>query len=141
MFREIFLEIQFFSRTPRLRANNRPMDLVIGRTEIFLNEVQTRMPFKYGIATVLKAPQVFVRITLSDGTASATGLASDLLPPKWFTKIPEKALEVEIAEMLEVIRNACGIAEGLGGKSVFEIWKQLYQKQHSWGETKGYPPL
>jgi len=75
-------------------------------------QLKTRMPFKYGIATMTEVPMVFVRLEVDvDGTI-ATGTSSDLLPPKWFTKVPDDPLEKEIADMLGVIRQALGQALG-----------------------------
>ena len=95
-------------------------------------ELRTRMPFKYGIATMVQMPQIFVRLRVEVGAKSATGISADLLPPKWFTKIPDKPLAEEIREMLEVIQHALELARGLGGDTVFDLWRELYQAQRQW---------
>ena len=79
-------------------------------------QLKTRMPFKYGIATMTEVPMVFVRIEAEiDGTKTA-GIASDLLPPKWFTKVPEDPPEKEISDMLQVIRQ--GLAKRLAKRRI-----------------------
>ena len=117
------------------------MEIRIEKTELFLNHVRTRLPFKYGIATLVDAPQVFVRVHLRCGTKAATGVSSDILPPKWFTKIPEKALAEEIDEMLLVIRNALSLATTVRANSLFDFWLQFYKLQKQWGDSSGFPPL
>ena len=61
--------------------------------DVHLIDLQTRLPFKYGIATMTRAPQAFVRLQIDADGHQATGVAADLLPPKWFTKIADKPLE------------------------------------------------
>ena len=109
--------------------------------DIHLVNLQTRMPFKYGIATMTRVPHAFIRVRVEvDGKASM-GIAADLLPPKWFTKDPDKAVHDEIFEMIRVIRHAAEASAGLGGESVFEIWRQLYKQQDDWGRQESLPPL
>ena len=104
-------------------------------------QLKTRMPFKYGIATMTEVPMVFVRIEAEiDGTKTA-GIASDLLPPKWFTKVPEDPLEKEISDMLQVIRKALGQALGQAADSAFDLWKLIYDGQSRWAEANNIPAL
>ena len=104
-------------------------------------QLKTRMPFKYGIATMTEVPMVFVRLEVDvDGTI-ATGTSSDLLPPKWFTKVPDDPLEKEIADMLGVIRQALGQALGQTGNSAFELWHSIYKAQSYWAEKNQVPAL
>lgn len=109
--------------------------------DIHLIDLQTRMPFKYGIATMTRAPHAFVRVRVEIDGSISTGIAADHLPPKWFTKIPDKALEVEIDEMLRSIEHAVQAAIDVRGESAYEIWKQLEHKQSVWGGEVQFPPL
>jgi hypothetical protein len=109
--------------------------------DIHLLELQTRLPFKYGIATMTRAPQAFVRLTVEINGRKATGISADLLPPKWFTKLPDKPLDQEVDEMLAVIDHAVGISAGLTGPTVFDVWRQVLAAQDQWGRERGYPPL
>ena len=104
-------------------------------------QLKTRMPFKYGIATMTEVPMVFVRIEAEiDGTKTA-GIASDLLPPKWFTKVPEDPLEKEISDMLQVIRKALSQALGQAADSAFDLWQLIYDRQSRWAEANNIPAL
>jgi len=109
--------------------------------DIHLIELQTRLPFKYGIATMTRAPQAFVRLSVEVNGRIATGIAADLLPPKWFTKIAEKSLDEEIDEMLAVIDHAVACSAGLTGPTVFDVWRQVFERQQRWGRARGYPSL
>ena len=99
------------------------------------------MPFKYGIATMTEVPMVFVRIEAEIGGTKTAGIASDLLPPKWFTKAPEDPLEKEISDMLQVIRKALSQALGQAADSAFDLWKLIYDGQSRWAEANNIPAL
>src|SRR5262245_19494642 len=108
---------------------------------IHVLELQTRMPFKYGIATITRAPHAFVRLEVDiDGVANV-GLAADLLPPKGFTKNPDRSLDDEVAEMANVIEHAMAAAVGLHGDSPFALWRQVWASQAEWGRQHGLAPL
>ena len=82
------------------------MEIRIGSVDLERFDASTRMPFKYGIATMTHLPHVFLRVdALFDGVIRK-GISADHLPPKWFTKDPEKDPLEEIEDMLLVIGNA-----------------------------------
>ena len=121
--------------------NTSVMPAKITGASIHQIQLKTRMPFKYGIATMTEVPMVFVRIEAEiDGTKTA-GIASDLLPPKWFTKVPEDPLEKEISDMLQVIRKALSQALGQAADSAFDLWKLIYDGQSRWAEANNIPAL
>lgn len=109
--------------------------------DVHLIDLQTRLPFKYGIATMTRAPQAFVRLMVEFDGRPATGVSADLLPPRWFTKVADKPLDEEINEMLEVIDHAVGGSAGLSGSTVFDVWRNLFDLQDRWGREHGYPAL
>lgn len=104
-------------------------------------DLHTRMPFKYGIATMTHMPQVFVRLICEVDGLRSEGVSSDLLPPKWFTKIPEKDPQAEIDEMLLVIRHALDCSIGKAGDSAFALWLALKDAQSQWATAQSLPPL
>lgn len=115
-------------------------------TELYLHNLRTRMPFKYGIATLTVAPHLFVRVQVEVDGVLSHGLAADNLPPKWFTKDPTATMADDIAGMLDVIRAACRHAQQIAqAESVFAFWQQLYGLQQAWAEGRtaapSYPPL
>jgi hypothetical protein len=56
--------------------------------------VKLRLPFRFGVVTLTKAPQIFVRVgvKLNDGR-EGEGVSAELLVPKWFDKSPELSHE------------------------------------------------
>ena len=99
------------------------------------------MPFKYGIATMTGMPMVFLRLAVQVDRTESVGVSADLLPPKWFTKIPAKPIEEEITEMVGVIRQALAFATGMNAESPFKLWRMLYSAQSRWAESNKVPPL
>src|SRR5207245_396926 len=109
--------------------------------DIHLLDIRTRMPFKYGIATMTQSPQAFVRVWLTVDGQPLHGAAADGLPPKWFTKDPHKPIEDEVEEMLGVIERALSHARDLKAETPFEAWRQLYAAQDAWGRREWLAPL
>lgn len=118
------------------------MAITLKQVELRKVDIVTRMPFRYGIATLTEVPYLLVFADFEVDEQIVRGVAADVLPPKWFTKQPEALLEDEIAEMLKVIRIASNSALQLGSQeNVFRWWQALYQKQMGNEALKGLPPL
>ncbi len=117
------------------------MQVHIRDGDVHLLDLRTRMPFKYGIATMTSTPHAFVRLRVElDGTLT-TGIAADHLPPKWFTKDPARPIDEEVGDMARVIEHAVGTAAGLRAENAFGAWRRLDAVQSSWGRDEGLPPL
>lgn len=111
---------------------------------IHFSTIQTRMPFRYGIATMKRLPITFVFLKFQFGESRSQtgwGFASDLLPPRWFKKDPTQAPEAEIEEMKQVLRHAITVAEELAAETPFAFWSQLYNAQLAWAISCEIPAL
>ncbi len=104
-------------------------------------ELRTRLPFRYGIATMTEVPHVFLRATCEIEGRAHDGVAADHLPPKWFTKDPARDLGEEIEEMLRVIRQAMAAAVEVRAATLFAFWRELHAAQCAWGRAANLPPL
>ena len=111
--------------------------------EFFVRHTRTRFPFRYGIASMTDVPHLFVRLRVAVGNESAFGLASEGLPPKWFTKNPTTTFEQDLPEMLEVISHAAKLAEEIARTPVsfFDFWRELYHQQRAWANARQLAPL
>ena len=105
------------------------------------SHLRARMPFRYGIATMTEVPHLFIRATWEIDGVVHEGIAADHLPPKWFTKDPNRALGEEIEEMLAVIRGAIAQTRGLRAATPFAVWRKLYAAQGAWGVANNLPLL
>ncbi len=115
--------------------------LAIESAELIRADIRTRLPFKYGIATMVDVPHVFLRLAVRTPQGVFHGVAADHLPPKWFTKDPTRSIAQEIEDMLAVVVHAATTARGITAPNVFQFWRTLWTAQEKWAAGLGYPPL
>lgn len=107
-----------------------------------VTDLSTRIPFRYGIATLLRTPHLLVCAEVEVDGRTFTGVAADNLVPKWFTKDATTTYRADLAQMLEVIRHACDAARAVGRQpSVFDLWRETYEVQKVWAVERKLPPL
>lgn len=83
--------------------------------------VTLRLPFRFGAATLREARQIFLRVRIEDVRGrSATGMAAELMVPKWFDKSPtlsnadnENQLRRSLVLALEALSDA-GLGSAFG---------------------------
>lgn len=118
------------------------MKIRVAEVELFINDLTTRIPFRYGITTLTRVPHLFARASLEIDGRVSYGLAADNLVPKWFTKNPATSFRDDLEEIIEVIRHACQVACELDTQpSVFALWRAIHDAQEIWGTARGFPPL
>jgi hypothetical protein len=117
------------------------MSIHIDHGDIHLLDLRTRMPFKYGIATMTSTPHAFVRLVVEVAGRPSVGIAADHLPPKWFTKDPARPIADEVADMLRVIDHAVQSAAAVHADSPFDAWRQVDAAQSAWGRSEALAPL
>ena len=76
------------------------MSIRVVNADLRVLHMRTRMPFRYGIATLTELPHLFVRLDVEIDGVVSRGIASDGLAPKWFTKNPATSTDHDIAEMI-----------------------------------------
>lgn len=104
-------------------------------------DMQTRMPFRYGIAELRALPHAMVEVDCEIDGRRQTGIAADGLAPKWFTKDPSSSVEQDLRGMRQVIHSASDLASGLGVHTdVFQWWRALYAAQGA-AVSAHVPPL
>ena len=95
--------------------------------DAFLQEVRTRMPFRYGSACLTAAPVLHVRVEIETKNGKrSSGIAADCLPPLWFDKDPSKDYRKNVEDQLRAYRNAREIYSVLGSaeRTAFELWEE-----------------
>lgn len=120
--------------TPRFRVED---------VAFHVHPTRTRFPFRYGIASMTEVPHLFLRVQVWVGGRSQVGVASEGLPPKWFTKDPSTTFEQDLPAMYEVIGHAARLSLDAGGTDLgfFAWWQELERRQRAWGEKRGHPGL
>jgi Enolase C-terminal domain-like len=81
--------------------------LRISEIGLFERDVQLRMPFRFGVVTLTRAPQAFVRLRIrTEDGREAEGAAAELLAPKWFDKDPALGNEDNFEQLRRSLASA-----------------------------------
>src|SRR3954462_4932789 len=103
------------------------MPLRVVNPDLRIFNMHLRMPFKYGITTLRALPHLFMKLDLEIDGKAKSGISSDHLPPKWFTKKPSTPPRNALADMIEVIEAAVNHAQQAGDcANLFELWFKTY---------------
>ncbi len=118
-----------------------PVEIRVDEVQLYIRNMRTRMPFRYGKALLRFAPILHVRLSLESKTGQrAWGEAADILPPKWFDKDPGKSFEHNIEDLLWAARTAAHVYLGLseqGFHSVFRLWLAGYHRMLGRADEQG----
>lgn len=119
------------------------MKLRVRRIDFYRTDMQSRFPFRYGIASMSEMPQLTVHADVEIDGQHCSGVAADGLPPKWFTKNSTTDYQRDdVPAMLQVIRHAADLSVELDWQpSLFQWWWELYQAQHAWARDQAVAPL
>lgn len=118
------------------------MKIAIRDIHLHVLNMRTRMPFRYGIASLESVPHLFLHLTADVGGTTAVGVSAEGLPPKWFTKDPDTSFAEDLDGMLAVIRQAVSFALAApAAANPFDLWQGVHQQQEAWAAETGYPPL
>lgn len=75
--------------------------------DAFERDIRLRLPFRFGAATLEKAPQAFLRVRVEDEAGkSAIGAAAEMMVPKWFDKNPALTPAQNVDQLRGSIRVA-----------------------------------
>ena len=118
------------------------MSISVQETGLHVLNMKTRMPFRYGIASLVAVPHLFVRLEADINGSREVGISAEGLPPKWFTKYADTSFSDDLDEMLAVIRQACTLAEEAPpANSVFAFWVWLHDQQMAWAAEYRLSPF
>ena len=112
-----------------------PVELEIRAVELGATPCRTRLPFRFGIATLTEAPLLTVRVHVRTSRGDeAAGYSGDLLVPKWFDKNPNTPVEDDTRALLDAVRKAASTLKGRSG-SAFSLWREAWAScvEHSKG--------
>ncbi len=102
--------------------------LRVREVQMFERDVRLRLPFRFGVITLVEEPQAFVRVRigLEDGT-DRWGVAAEALAPKWF----DKSLELSNEENYEQLRDSIRLAVDLyRSEARFLLPYQFFERNH-----------
>jgi len=104
-------------------------------------DLQTRLPFRFGITTLTRVRHALLRVEVDFGGTRCCGISGDHLFPKWFKKDPDQSFEAEVEEQIHLLRRAVAFAADIEAPTLFAFWKMLYERQLAWAATAGVEPL
>lgn len=114
--------------------------LSLKETRFYVRNVRTRMPFRYGAATLTSVPILHVLGVVETGDGHrATGLAADVLPPKWFDKDPAKEYADNVDDLVAGARLAADAyaEESRRPGTLFATWRAASARCLAEGEAAG----
>jgi hypothetical protein len=116
--------------------------LIVREVRLYEREVRLRMPFRFGVVTLTKAPQCFVRVRIEtpDG-ASHWGAAAELLAPKWFDKNLALSNEDNFDQLRQALKLAANLYQDGKPRSAFGHFAAHYDEQIAAGATHGLNAL
>ena len=119
------------------------MQVRLEAVEAFERQVRLRLPFRFGIVVLREAPQVLLRVRISDSSGRAgQGIAAEMLAPKWFDKNPDLSNEQNFDQLRDSIRMATQLyLESSRPLTPFQLSMNCYRPQLRAGGAAGLNPL
>jgi hypothetical protein len=114
--------------------------LALCQARFLMRNVRTRMPFKYGAATLTSVPILHLVAEVEvEGRGRATGAAADILPPKWFDKDPAKSYQDNVEDLVWAARRAAALFADLSRRprSLFALWREAGAALLAEGDRRG----
>jgi len=108
----------------------------------FERETDLRLPFRFGAATLTRATQAVVRVTLArDDGRTATGVAAETLAVKWFDKNPALSDAENLIQLRQALALAIRLYGAQGWSTPFGLYAATYRAQRDGGAELGLAPL
>jgi L-alanine-DL-glutamate epimerase-like enolase superfamily enzyme len=115
----------------------------IAEIELLETPVVLRMPFRFGIVTLRKCFQAFVRVRIEtpDGKSS-WGATAEMIAPKWFDKNPNLTDDENFEQERDVLRIAReAYLSDISPDTAFGHFIRHHDAHLKACESKGYNPL
>ncbi|MEQ5777439.1 mandelate racemase [Thalassospira sp. NFXS8] len=85
-----------------------------------------RFPFRFGVAKVTQAPQLFVRVVIEDGQGrSAMGQSAEMMMPKWFDKSADLTTDDNINQLRRSVTLAMEAVQTAGQSTPFGLHARI----------------
>ena len=119
-----------------------PLIHILG-VDVFERMMPFARPFRFGAVTVTSAPQAFLRVEIEvEGPGRASGVAAEMMMPKWFDKNPAKSPAETVSDLrASVMRAAGAYAGGARADTAFGHHCSIMAGQSDWAESRDLPAL
>jgi hypothetical protein len=119
------------------------LKFAVREIELYERPVVLRLPFRFGVVTLTRCPQAFVRtrIEFADGR-SAWGTAAEMMAPKWFDKNLALTNEDNFDQLRDVLLLArLAYLGDASAASAFGHFARHYDALARENAARGYNPL
>ena len=115
----------------------------IADIELLETPVVLRMPFRFGIVTLRKCFQAFVRVRIETADGQSTwGATAEMIAPKWFDKNPDLTDEENFEQERDVLRIAKqAYLSDTSADTAFGHFIRHHDAHLKACDVKGYNPL
>lgn len=115
-----------------------PVRLRVHEVKQYVRNVRTRLPFRYGAATLTHVPVLHLRTLVEDEAGRRVeGWSADCLPPGWFDKRPGRSFRDDIGSLRYVVDAAVEAYTSAGLATAFELWHAGYHEVRRRGFPRG----
>ena len=110
--------------------------------QAYRHRVPTRMPFRFGAATMTELTSVYLRVEVeaADGKV-ASGIGASVLSPMWFEKDPSRSLERRTENLLMSMGLAGSLYGDAGAESAYGLHRALEPEARRRCQALGIPAL
>lgn len=107
------------------------MRLRVRSFDLEVRPCRTRLPFRFGAATVTEAPLVTARAVceVAGQREAVVGLSGDLAMPRWFDKDPSRTAAESSRALVESAAAAGAAFVRHPGGTAFDIWHDVYRER------------
>lgn len=112
------------------------MQIRVHQVRQYVRNVQTRMPFRYGAATLTHVPILHLRTLVEADGQRAEGWSADCLPPGWFDKRYGRVFRDDIASLRWAVDSAAAVYLYGGAKTPFAHWRAAYDEVRYLGQAR-----
>jgi len=117
------------------------MQIRIVRFDIHRINLRTRMPFRYGIATMTEVPEVFVRLWVKLTAKSGRASRPIACRRNGLPKYPANHSPQKLTKCCASSKKRCRCPLICEEAVPFDMWRQLYEAQGTWAQREQIPPL
>ena len=112
------------------------------KVERFERDFTNRLPFRFGVITVMGGTQAVIRATiaLEDGR-TATGVAAESLAAKWFDKNPVYSDAQNLDQLRQALDLAVALYKDAGARTAFDLYSSTYAEQLARSASLDLVPL
>ena len=116
--------------------------LTITEVDCCERSVTLRLPFCYGMVTLLTAPQAFIRVRIrTEDGREAWGQAAEVMAPKWFDKSPDLSNEANFDQLRRTLALYGEALSVNGAHTAFGHYASLYKAHIDAAGLEGLNPL